>query len=677
MRPCIVCRRCHRRDDGTAACGTTHHYRLRAYNALGHSAYSNVVSGATLACPPGIPAAPSNLSASNVQPTAAPLTWSDNSSDETDFQVTRSPNGADSWMQVGVVGANVTSFTDAGLTCATTYYYAVHARNAQGQATSNVIAVTSGDCAPPPPAAPSHLSASNVQKTAATLSWSDNSDNETGFKVERSPDGSTGWAEIATLGANVATHTDTGLTCNTRYSYRVRAANANGDSAPSAVVDVLTSVCSSKPTTLSESFDNSSLPAGWSVNPTSPAIQTWAFDNPGNRTHESGGSGGFASVDSDRAGSSATLNAELRTPAMDLSAHASVKLRFKTFFRAYGNSIADVDVSVDGGANWTNIWRKTGADARGSITLDVPQAAGKGDVVFRFRYYEANYAWYWQIDDVEIADALRVSPPAAPGNLSAEVSGDDIRLTWADNSSTEAHFIIERSADGSGGWTEAGRVGADATTFTHAGLDCNTAIHYRVKAINGNLESGYSNSAHATTPVCPVTISAIDENFNAGASLPEGWTLVGSGFMSWQIKPPTDGGAGYAPIAETGRNTELRTPVLSFRGINAVALSFDSNMKNYGVQQYYVTVDISKDGGATWTTLWRKNTNFHGREHVNLDISAHAANQSNVMFRFFANLYYGNEFWEIDNVRINQMATPAPPTDFSVTLSPVSDALLA
>jgi len=74
------------------------------------------------------------------------------------------------------------------------------------------------------------------------LAWTDNSDNETGFKIERAP-GSSGtlvWAQIAQAAANITTYTDTGLPHATTYSYRVRAYNSSGDSGPSNTVSATT-----------------------------------------------------------------------------------------------------------------------------------------------------------------------------------------------------------------------------------------------------------------------------------------------------------------------------------------------------------------------------------------------------------------------------------------------------
>lgn len=89
------------------------------------------------------------------------------------------------------------------------------------------------------PAAPSGLSASTVSGTQIDLSWTDNSANETGFRVERSPDGST-WAEIGPAAADATSYSDTGLTPGTTYYYRVRAYNASGNSAYAGPVSATT-----------------------------------------------------------------------------------------------------------------------------------------------------------------------------------------------------------------------------------------------------------------------------------------------------------------------------------------------------------------------------------------------------------------------------------------------------
>jgi predicted outer membrane repeat protein len=79
------------------------------------------------------------------------------------------------------------------------------------------------------PIAPSGLTAQAGGTGQISLGWTDQSSNETGFKIERSTDGTT-FTQIATVGANVTSYADTGLTPGTRYSYRVRATSSTGDS---------------------------------------------------------------------------------------------------------------------------------------------------------------------------------------------------------------------------------------------------------------------------------------------------------------------------------------------------------------------------------------------------------------------------------------------------------------
>lgn len=190
---------------------------------------------------PAAPAAPTNLSVALTAQTAITLTWTDASDNEDGFKIERSLDGSSGWTQVGTVGANVATYADTGLTCNTPYYYRARAYNAAGDsAYSNVANGTTAACPLTPPATPTNLTVALVSQTAITLTWTDASDNEAGFKIERSPDGSSGWAQVGTVGANVTTYVNSGLTPATPYFYRVLAYNTGGDSAYSNVANGVT-----------------------------------------------------------------------------------------------------------------------------------------------------------------------------------------------------------------------------------------------------------------------------------------------------------------------------------------------------------------------------------------------------------------------------------------------------
>ncbi len=94
-----------------------------------------------------------------------------------------------------------------------------------------------------PPAAPTNLAANADVCDQINLSWTDNSDNEGGFEIERSEDG-VKFNPIDIVGPNVTTYSDTGLAENTEYWYKVRAYNASGNSDYANVANATTPTCS-------------------------------------------------------------------------------------------------------------------------------------------------------------------------------------------------------------------------------------------------------------------------------------------------------------------------------------------------------------------------------------------------------------------------------------------------
>ena len=177
--------------------------------------------------------APSNLNVTAVSSrtglTNTTLAWTDNSSNETGFKIERSTSSSSGFVQIATVGANVTTFTFTGAFSSTVYYYRVRAYNAEGDSAYSNIAWL--PAASVPPNAPSRLAAGSATTGSLTLTWADNSSNESGFKIERSTSASSGFAQIATVGADVTTYTNAGLSASTLYYYRVRAYNTVGDSA--------------------------------------------------------------------------------------------------------------------------------------------------------------------------------------------------------------------------------------------------------------------------------------------------------------------------------------------------------------------------------------------------------------------------------------------------------------
>jgi fibronectin type 3 domain-containing protein len=219
--------------DGNLLPNTFYAYRVLGFNGGGDSYYSMTVNATTLPLPPFTP---SDLSATAVSQTAIQLIWTDTANSETSFGIERSSDGT-TFVEIGVVPANTTQFADSSLSPNGTYYYRVRASNAGGSSPySNTTSARTPDY---PPAAPSNLTATAGSTSTINLSWTDHSNNEIGFQIERSSDG-VNFSSIATVGAGVTAYSNTGLTPSTTYSYRVRAANLGGSSDYSNVAGATT-----------------------------------------------------------------------------------------------------------------------------------------------------------------------------------------------------------------------------------------------------------------------------------------------------------------------------------------------------------------------------------------------------------------------------------------------------
>ena len=173
---------------------------------------------------------PSMLTATPASASTIELAWS-NTAGESSYRVERSTEGgASGWAPVTIVAQNVTAFTDSALSAATTYFYRVIA--VRDGVDSVPSAVASATTTLDPPATPSLLTAQAQSSSEIELSWED-VPTETGYRIERSDDGGTGWNTIGTAGQDVTSFIDAGLVPGTGYAYRVIAVNAGGESVPS------------------------------------------------------------------------------------------------------------------------------------------------------------------------------------------------------------------------------------------------------------------------------------------------------------------------------------------------------------------------------------------------------------------------------------------------------------
>jgi hypothetical protein len=207
----------------TITSGTVYHYRVRAISSiLGNSAYSNVASLLNTA-----PASPTNVTVAVTG--SITVSWTDNSSNETGFRVLRAePPGG--FTQVGLPGnptaPNVTSFVDTSVIQNVSYSYQVLAL---GGGVPDSAPATSPAILNNIPADPTALTAAAVAYNQVNLTWADNSNNETGFRIERSIAGGA-FAPVTVAAGNSTSYSDSSVAASTSYQYQVFAVNGMGDS---------------------------------------------------------------------------------------------------------------------------------------------------------------------------------------------------------------------------------------------------------------------------------------------------------------------------------------------------------------------------------------------------------------------------------------------------------------
>jgi hypothetical protein len=174
------------------------------------------------------PAAPTTLSATAIAYNKIRLNWTDNSNNETGFEVVRSATSGGTYASVGTAQAGATSFVDSGLTASKAYFYKVRAINTAGESAFTPVASATTPAMPLTPPAPSNLDAESGAGTTISLSWDDNATNETGFRVYRSTN-NTDFAAIATLSPNANAYSDENTVAATLYYYYVVAFNGSGE----------------------------------------------------------------------------------------------------------------------------------------------------------------------------------------------------------------------------------------------------------------------------------------------------------------------------------------------------------------------------------------------------------------------------------------------------------------
>lgn len=456
--------------DSYLSSNTTYFYRLRAVNGLGSSPTTAEASARTFATVPGAPYFYSAGATSG----GVTLLWSGYGGED-NFVIERRLGTTGAWSVIATPGGSARSYTDTTVQPETTYNYRIKAVNSAGESGySSVVSVTTP--ALPKPDAPTGLTARVLSASSVRISWRDVAI-ETGYRLERRTDNPNSWTPLTTLSADVTTYTETGLTTNLQYSYRVVAFNTKGDSLPSNE-DSATPMAIGH--LLDDNFDPQLHPANWSV------INGGSVLN---------GGAGFPGSNVLWFGAAGARNAA--TAPVDVTQGGYLLFKMRA-----GNTAADgatywedsetgedVVLEYSTGGAWTTL--QTIATAYPALStwtafeVKLPAAALSSQTMFRWRQLSHSGPSYdtWAIDDVVLEGAIPPAPPVPPFLSAAPSSDTSIAIFWQ-GATGATGYVVERAASSSGPWVAAGTTLASAPYFTDTALQPDTWYAYRVRAVN-------------------------------------------------------------------------------------------------------------------------------------------------------------------------------------------------
>ncbi len=495
------------------------------------------------------------------------------------------------------------------------------------------------------PIAPSNLIATALSYKSISLTWKDNSNNETGFEVWRSNSpANAGAVIIGTTGAGVSTYIDSTAAASTQYFYEVRAVNLYGGSNftsnyTEALFDFDNTYVDSTGnghtlTTIgSPVFDATNKEEGAAslkLNGTSQAVtinNTNGFlqENYYQRTiavwvkasSTSGANKPIWEIGGSTNGLSLTLNNGTLEAAV---ASASVRKTITATYTStgwnhlavvyYGDSLllyvngvlaasntslgfhsiaTTTDGARIGATNGTNALNVTGAWFGGWIdNFGVYNTALTPDVIQTLM----NYTFRQSNATTQVLPPV----PAAPTNLTATAtSATGISLSWQDTATNASNYEVYRSNNNNQSFILVATLPSNTFSYKDNGLFADAKYYYQVNAVNVGGTSAYSNQVNTVTLDVPPVITAIanqQARYGTTTTIPISATLATGGAVT--LSAPNL--PSFATLTDNGNGTGQ--------------LTLNPTVSNAGTYNLMVAATDSYGGADTTKFILSVNNNY-------------------------------------------------------------------
>lgn len=494
---------------------------LKAVDVAGNTNSSKKAENVFISENKNPPAKPSDLSITINSTTSIKLSWTDNSVNESGFEIYRRTSTG-SYSKLATVSANVESYEDNTLESSKIYYYKVRAYNKYGNSefTSEVNSLGIGELN-----APSNLTGEALSTKKIKLTWKDNSTEETNFVIQRKYSGDLTFTTKATVSADVTEYTDASLYSGTSYVYRVAALKDTAYSDWSNEVEV---------TTLTEDYSApTNLAATYSTSPLK-VVLTWTDTNlnelytrifrklssDANYVQiDSVGPGVITYTDYNVASSNTYIyKVQVRTSAgyiSDFSNTAQITVPVVAPTAPSGLSLYDLGSGVYT-LEWTDnsddetafeLWRKDGTADYALIQTLAANVYRTNDAVqdlsitylYKVRALKGSVAS--DFSNVVSSTGGTSTYPRPTGLTATVVNADTVVLSWTNNATGALGIIIQRKLTEWGTYAELARVLPNKTQYIdNSSFTVGASYYYRIKVYSLTEESDWSTEAVATIP---------------------------------------------------------------------------------------------------------------------------------------------------------------------------------
>ena len=195
------------------------------------------------------------------------------------------------------------------------------------------------------------------------------------------------------------------------YSVTLVAANGYGSDTLVKTNYINVTNCNYNSLPYFEGFDGTTLPACWSQIDHQGNDQIWKFGVITGQSPNPELTGNYAYLNSNEYGYGNSQNADLISPVLNFSAYTGITLQFSHYFKSYSGSSGTLSYSIDNGSTWTQITQFTTTSVSNPETFNqtIAGLAGQSQVKFKWNYIGTN-AWYWGIDNIQVAGTCISSP---------------------------------------------------------------------------------------------------------------------------------------------------------------------------------------------------------------------------------------------------------------------------